>query len=338
MAIAPPCPCPDRTPVDVSCGINSAAKVKSGKVNASDPLFVGDGAVVSEALLDGAPLSEAEWYGYFRDIEVVAAYPVSEWVPATPTEDGYWRRTRTAKRTWTRSHTGDQVIPMSSSPTFTDGFEEEGFDLGEDEAIIPGKDDDPDNYGEGHISLIDSLITASSEVGKEDLIEYSNTGDIEEWTPWIEIAQPVFRGLEGPAGGIVLYGGYEDSDKPHSIDRCDVRWCMSAYYSNALPGAPAFPGSGVSAPFISEPGLIFKASAKTRFLDERDPAETIITAGSSYSPTLAWRGDFWSNAVSLVDPDEPGWADLNGSDLEPGVIAIIEPYLWSIDVGLMLRR
>jgi hypothetical protein len=311
------------------------AKARAGKVNATDPRTLGDGAAVSAAILNGDPITGADWYGYFRSVEVIAAYPVSQWVPATETELGYWSRVRTAYRTWTRTHTGDEVIPVLSSPTFEDDFEEEGFDLAADEEIVPGRDDDPADFADDYLSRTQSEINALDQVGRSELIAYAADFPA-DWSPWSTTAPSEFQGFGGPAGGIVLWGGYDEvEDRPYQISALAVRWSIGALFV----GDPVPADLGAGAPFVADPGPTLQGVAERRTFDIREP-EVGETLTNTYTRSMPWRSEpgYFAWAEDLANPDGPGWADLTGSAPVPGIIAAITAHAWALGLGLMLRR
>lgn len=327
MGIAPLCyPC-ERSTLEVSPDYPLAAKAKCGRMNASEVVEVGEGGLVASALLDPDPIKSSVYDGQFREITVIAVYPVSEWVPPQNGEDGYWSRTRSITKTWIRTHDGENIIPCSSPKTFEETYEQEGYPLADNETIIYGKDEDPDLYGPGFLSLLDSSIETSGEIVKEDLIAYVSELP-EEWSTYFDVAPPEFAIL-GVSSGIILWGGYEEEDKPYQASNLVVKWTATATH-----GIDVLPS--ISAYHIGEPGLILKSTASVNILNLTLPEPT-EELDQTFVNQMPWRKDSarWSKAANLADPDTEDWEYLN-SDTTPGILRILNGYQYALDVGPML--
>lgn len=319
------CNCP-RSPLSISVDFPVAAKARCGKVNASAVVQVGDGGLVAAALLDPELIPGSEYDGYFRQVTVVAAYPISQWIPPTQSEPGYWSRVRTLTKTWTRNHSGENVIPCSSAETFTDEYEEEGYPIAYDEEITPGDDEDPANFGDGNIDLLLSTIEVTTEISKSDLLSYVANLP-EQWSNYFEVAPNEFASL-GIAAGIIFWGGYETEDKPYQASRLDVKWTASATHDEIIE-------EGVSSYFIGEPGLTIKSTAEIRALDDslEEPIETVEDTIINVMP---WRINFnrWSKSKDLTNPNSENWLDLNLNPT-PGLLKLLVGYHYQLDVGSM---
>lgn len=332
------CDCADRTPVDVGSGLSAAFRVADGTANASAVGEVGDGAFVSSELLDyaGIDIEESAWHGWFRVWEVVAAYPVSQWVPPEGEEEGHWQRVRTATKTWTREHTGGTVIPTGDPKTYVDDYAEEGLDLDEDEMIIPGHTDDPEDFGADYIDRTQSTITASDEVDGEALVAWVQANLSEDWGTFADVDPGDFGALGlGICGGVLFDGGYGEDDRPWRAVHLAGRWAGAAIYADD----PPIGFAGFGSPWMAEPGLAFRFFVDKGYADYRGDPPSFGLIGT-HEATLTYREDqgHWSSSPDLADPDSIGWADFTTS--EPGKIIWLdhEPHAWALDLGLMLRR
>lgn len=325
----PPCDGCERLAFEVTPSLAIAAKAKAGKANASTVTEVGDGGLVADELLGGAPIESSEWGGHWRTIEVVAAYPVSQWNPT----ESRWERARTGTKTWTRSHSGDSVIPLTSARTYSDTYAEAGLVLDEDEAIVPGYDEDPADFGEGNLSLLESSVDTSGYVGRIVLLNYVATMP-STWSTYAEaiLAAPGFGDYTGPAAGILLTGGYDtETDHPHQVQRMITRWGMNLVGPDIPAGVP-----GVGSPFIAAPGLTLRAAAHRWTRDEAaDPVtETDLPDVTLDCPYLsAVSGTLWASYTNGTNPETAGWQQLGGLFDAAGLITQVEAYQWGLDLG-----
>lgn len=334
---APPCACEDRVGYGVFADLNFTVRHADGTCNASEVGDVGLGATVSADLLAYAAIGieDSAWHGWFRDWEIVAAYPVSQWMPPEGEEPGYWQRVRTGTKTWTREHTGETVIPTDDAKTYTDDYAEEGLDLDEDEMIIPGHTDDPEDFGTDYLDLTQSTITAADEVDAAALVAWcqANLGD---WGDWNTGAHQDFKDLSiGLCGGVLLEGGYGEDDRPWRAAVQDGRWAPAAIH--ATDPLPDF--DGVGSPWVASPGLTLHMHTRKGYaLYSEDPPESHLIGVIDQS--MAWRPEkgYWSAAADLADPDSAGWAEIGIAGGSPGRVEWLDPHTWGLDVGLMLRR
>ncbi len=325
-----PCDGCERMVFGVSPSTAIAAKGKGGKANASAVSAVGDGGLVAEELLGGTPIDESAWGGRWRSIEVVAAYPISEWNAAL----SRWDRVRTGTKTWTRAHSGDNVIALSASLTYSDTYAEVGMTLAEGEAIIPAHDDDPADYGEGNLSLLESSIDATGYVGRTELLVYVASMP-STWGTYAAalLACPSFDDYPVAAAGIVLQGGYDtETDHPYQVERMLVRW------GGNVTGPDLGTIPGVGSPYVADPGLTIRAGYHRWTIDEAsvDPeAETDLDDVIEDHPWRASLGDtgLWATYSDGADPTSPGWYQLGGLFDAAGLITMVEAYSWGLDLS-----
>ena len=306
-----------------------AAKSKRGNLNASMVSQVGNGAMVATAILDG-PIAGSEYGGYFREITVKSAYPISRWEPPDPDDPesvGRWIRVRTATHVVTRLHTGPDIADTAGQITFEETVTPGDFDLDDYELVIPGSDEDIEDFGPGFLDINESSVEVSGALGKNALLAWAE--DLpDEWQTYYDAALncPSFSIYGDIAAGLILRGGYDEEDYPFAVERITVNWAGSVIPSSS-------PLSGVSAPMIAAPGLELKAGYYRYDIDltEENPE---ASADELSTEVLPWSSfGFWTSAVTPAEPDSGGFNVLDAPDAQPGFISMVGFYDWWLDLA-----
>jgi hypothetical protein len=316
----------------VTSGVSVGYKGKCGRVNASKVLEVGDGGNVAEELLAGDPFEGSAYDGYYQTIEVEAHYPVSRYVPAQPPDTpASWERVREIVLKWTRTHTGDAVIPCDQQPDYEDEYTQEGYPLAEDEAIIPGSDEDPEGFGTGYLSLISSKLTLEGQVTKEQLLSYVN--DLPEgWQEYGDVAPADFDIFGQHCSGIIFDQGYEEGGHPSRASLLYGKWTVLAFGGGS-------PGIWDGPPMMGDPGytLFQQVTLSEINLADEEPQFMVMDERREGMP---WRESLsvFARAVGLGSADVEegiGWEVLN-EDMTPGIVILLDGYSYSLDLGTML--
>lgn len=320
MGLHPPCcDCSPEAYVAMS-GIAAVGKGVTGWSNASSVNVVGDGQDVALTLLEGDPFEGSEYDGLFQTITVVAAYPISKFVDEDPPEPSRWDRTGTLVKTWTRTHTGAAVVSSPSQIVWVDTYEEEGT-VGEDEAIIPGTDDDPNDFGPTGIIRAASSISTGGQVTRANLISGTQSLLPATWSAYPTAALAAgFELYPGVSSGISL-SDYDPDASPLSCGYLIARW--AAVIS---PSVEKDPPMYSPAPTLAE-------KYETLQYDLETPSNPPSSSGFTRI-SCPWRTEIFrfSSSPDLSDPESSGWYEVSSSP-SPGTLVSVElPKTYSLDL------